>query len=148
MAISLVVTRVGANEHQGRCRDETKEDPMDAASLISNWNTLRKSIIQSQMSSVIILAVALYLVATGAFTNADFEVKLFAVVVLVTTGSLSLINQFAAVREGAAVVKDLSGSGSALEGAIAASARYVQLTQAVLAVFALAVIAVFALAIF
>ncbi len=121
---------------------------MDSASLINNWNTLRKSIIQSQMSSVIILAVALYLVATGAFLGADFAVKLFAVVVLVSTGALSIVNQFAAMREGAAVVKDLSASGSAIEKVIAASARYVQLTQALMMAFALVIIIVFALAIF
>jgi hypothetical protein len=100
------------------------------------------------MSSVIILAVALYLVATGAFLGADFAVKLFAVVVLVSTGALSIVNQFAAMREGAAVVKDLSGSGSAIEKVIAASARYVQLTQALIVAFALVIIIVFALAIF
>jgi len=121
---------------------------MDTASLINNWNTLRKSIIKSQMSSVIILAVALYLVATGAFIGAAFQVKLFAFVVLVATGSLSIVNQFAAMREGAAVVKDLSGSGSAVATVIAASARYVQLTQALMVVFALVIIIVFSLAIF
>jgi len=121
---------------------------MDSSALVGTWNTLRKSIINSQMSSVIILSVALALVATGQFINATAEVKLFAVTVLVTTGALSLINQFAAIREGSALIKDMKTSGSALETAIASSARFVSLTQVAMAVFAVATIVLFVIAIY
>ena len=121
---------------------------MDSTALVGTWNTLRKTIINSQMSSVIMLAVALYLVATGAFVGASTEVKLFAVTVLVTTGALSLINQFAAIREGSALIKDMKASGSALETVIASSARFVSLTQAAMAVFAAATIVLFVVAIY
>ena len=121
---------------------------MDSSAMVGTWNTLRKSIINSQMSSVIMLAVALYLAATGAFVGASTEVKLFAVTVLVTTGALSLINQFAAIREGSALIKDMKASGSALETAIASSARFVSLTQAAMAVFAATTIVLFVVAIY
>ena len=121
---------------------------MDSSALVGTWNTLRKSIISSQMSSVIMLAVALALVATGQFVDATTEVKLFAVAVVVTTGVLSLINQFAAIREGAALIKDMKSSGSALETAIASSARFVSLTQVVMAIFAATTIVLFVVAIY
>ena len=121
---------------------------MDSSALVGTWNTLRKSIINSQMSSVIMLAVTLALVATGQFVNATAEVKLFAVIVLVTTGALSLINQFAAIPEGSAVIKDMKESGSALEATISSSARFVNLTQAAMAIFAAATIVLFVVAIY
>jgi hypothetical protein len=121
---------------------------MDTSSLTGTWNALRKSIIQAQMSSVIILAVALALVATGQFDGESLYVKVFAVVVVVGTGVLSLVSQFAAIREGLAVVSDLAGATSATEKAIAGSAGYLKLTQVVLVLIALATIVVFALAIF
>ncbi len=121
---------------------------MDSTALVATWNTLRKSIINSQMSSVIMLAVALYLVATGQLVDSSAEVKLFAVAVLVTTGALSLINQFAAIREGSALIKDVKASGSALETAIGSSARFVNLTQVAMAVFAIVTIVLFVVAIY
>ncbi len=121
---------------------------MDSTALVGTWNTLRKSIVSSQMSSVIMLAVALYLVATGQFIDASAGVKLFAVTVLVTTGALSLINQFAAIREGSALIKDMKASDSALETAIASSARFVSFTQAAMAIFAAATLVLFVVAIY
>jgi hypothetical protein len=121
---------------------------MDSTALVATWNTLRKSIINSQMSSVIMLAVVLYLVATGQFVDSSAEVKLFAVAVLVTTGALSLINQLAAIREGSALIKDMKASGSALETAIASSARFVNLTQVAIAIFAIVTIVLFVVAIY
>jgi len=121
---------------------------MDTSSPTGTWNTLRTSIIQAQMSSVIILAVALALVATGQFAGAPLFVKLFALVVVAGTGFLSLVSQFAAIREGMAVVTDLAGATSATEKAIAGSAGYLKLTQVVLVLIAVATIVVLVLAIF
>jgi hypothetical protein len=121
---------------------------MNEASLIEYWNELRKSIIRAQMVSVVILSVVLVLAVIGQFVEASTEIKLFAVVVLFTTGALSLINQFAVLREGAAVVKDLSGSESATAKTIAGSASFLKLTQLVMAVSALAILILFVVAIF
>jgi hypothetical protein len=121
---------------------------MEASHLISTWNTLRKSIVNSQMASVIVLSVALALVATGQFVSASLEVKLFAIAVIVATGALSLINQFAAIREGSAVAKDLAGADSATGKAIASSANYMKLTQVAMIILAVATLVFFVLAIF
>jgi hypothetical protein len=128
--------------------DRTYGVKMNEASLIEYWNELRKSIIRSQMVSVVILSVVLVLAVIGQFVEASTEIKLFAVVVLFTTGALSLINQFAVLREGAAVVKDLSGSESATAKTIAGSASFLKLTQLVMAVSALAILVLFVVAIF
>jgi hypothetical protein len=121
---------------------------METAHLMGTWTILRKSIVQSQMLSVIMLAVALALVATGQFAGASLEVKVFALTVLFTTGALSLINQFAAIREGFAVAKDLAGATSATEMVIASSVGFLKLTQVVLIVFSLTTLVFFVLAIF
>ena len=121
---------------------------MNEASLIEYWNDLRKNIIRAQMVSVIILSVVLVLVTIGAFTEASTEIKLLALVVLATTGALSLINQFAVLREGSAVVLDLSSSESATAKKIAGSESFLKLTQLVMAVSALAILILFIVAIF
>jgi lysylphosphatidylglycerol synthetase-like protein (DUF2156 family) len=125
-----------------------KGDYVETAHFIGTWTILRKSIVQSQMLSVIVLAVALALVATGQFMDATLEVKVFALTVLVTTGALSVINQFAAIREGFAVAKDLSGATSATEMVIASSVKFLRLTQVMLIVFSLTTLVFFVLAIF
>lgn len=100
------------------------------------------------MSSVIILAVALFLAATGSFIEASAEVKAFAVAVVFSTGSLSLINQFAAIREGSAVITDLAGGTSATEKTLAGSKNFLRLTQIVMTVFAIVTFVLFVLAIY
>jgi hypothetical protein len=121
---------------------------MTESALVNTWNSLRKSITQAQISSVIVLAVVLALVATGQFAGASLGVKLFALGVMVSTGALSLISQFAAIREGAAVVADLAGATSATEKVIADSGKYLKLTQAAMVVFAIAVLVLFVVAVF
>jgi hypothetical protein len=120
---------------------------MTHSSHVETWNNLRRQIIQAQMSSVIILSVALALVATGQFAGASLTVKLFAIAVVFTTGSLSLVNQFAAIREGAALIADLT-SASETEKTIAKSASYLKLTQAMMVAFAITTLVLFILAIF
>jgi lysylphosphatidylglycerol synthetase-like protein (DUF2156 family) len=121
---------------------------MEEATLINNWNHLRKNIAQSQMISVIILAVAVVLVATGQFANASNMVKLFALTVVATTGILSLISQFAVIREAAAVTQDLASAKSETGKLISVSGSYLKLTQLVMVVFAVAVFVLLALAIY
>jgi lysylphosphatidylglycerol synthetase-like protein (DUF2156 family) len=121
---------------------------MEETTLISNWNHLRKNIAQSQMISVIILAVALFLVATGQLASASNEVKLFALAVVATTGILSLISQFAVIREAAAVTQDLASAKTNTGKLISVSGSYLKLTQFVMVVFAIAVFVLLVLAIY
>ncbi len=121
---------------------------MTQLSHVETWNNLRRQIIQAQMSSVIILSVALALAATGQFAGASLAIKLFAIAVVFTTGALSLVNQFAAIREGAALIADLASSVSETEKTIANSASYLKLTQAAMVAFAITTLVLFILAIF
>ncbi len=121
---------------------------MNEVALIGHWNELRKTIIRAQMVSVVMLGVVLALVATGQFTNASVEVKIFAIVILATTGVLSLINQFAVLREGSAIVQDLTDMQSATAKTVAASGNFMKLTQFAMAASAVAIFILFIVAIF
>jgi hypothetical protein len=121
---------------------------MDEATLINIWNAQRKSIAKSQLVSVIIISVVVYLAAAGAFVSAADEIKLFALVAVATTGILSLISQLAIVREAGMIVKDLAKAKSATGKIIAASGGYLQLTQVVMIAFAIGLFAVMVSAIY
>lgn len=121
---------------------------MDEATLVKKWNTLRKDIAQSQMISVVMLAVVLVLVATGQFADASNEVKLFALAVLGTTGALSLISQLAVIREANAVTKDLASAKSDVGKLISVSGAYLRLTQVVMVLFAIVIFGLLILAIY
>jgi len=110
---------------------------MDEATLINTWNAQRKSIAHSQLVSVIIISAVVALVATGQFVTATDEVRLAALVAVGTTGILSLISQFAIIREASMVVKDLAKAKSNTGKIIGASGAYLQLTAAVMVVFAI-----------
>ena len=121
---------------------------MDEATLINTWNAQRKSIAHSQLVSVIIISAVVALVATGQFVTATDEVRIAALVAVGTTGLLSLISQFAIIREASMVVKDLAKAKSNTGKIIAASGGYLQLTQVVMVVFAIGLFAALAVAIY
>lgn len=121
---------------------------MDEVTLINIWNAKRKSIAQSQLVSVIMIATVVALVATGQFANTTDEIRLLALTAVATTGILSLISQLAIIREASMVVKDLAKAKSNTGKIIAASGSYLQLTQVVMVVFAIALFAVIAVAIY
>ena len=121
---------------------------MDEATLVNIWNAKRKSIAHSQIVSVIMIATVVALVATGQFANTTDEIRLLALTAVATTGILSLISQLAIVREASMVVKDLAKAKTNTGKIIAASGSYLQLTQVVMVVFALALFAVMAVAIY
>jgi hypothetical protein len=123
-------------------------EAMSEEALISHWNELRKTIIRAQMVSVVMLAVVLVLVVIGSFNDATIAVKVFAIVVLATTGILSLINQFAVLREGSAIVQDLTVMQSATAKTIAASEKFMKTTQLAMGVSAAAIFILFIWAIF
>jgi lysylphosphatidylglycerol synthetase-like protein (DUF2156 family) len=121
---------------------------MNEKELIQTWNEQRNNLVKSQFVSVVIIGIALVLLATGQFTNASDQVKLFALAAVGTTGILSLISQLAIVREASMVVKDLAGATTNTGKIIAASGSYVGLTQAVMVIFGIAIFALLALAIY
>ena len=121
---------------------------MDEATLVNIWNAKRKSIAHSQIVSVIMIATVVALVATGQFANTTDEIRLLALTAVATTGILSLISQLAIVREASMVVKDLAKAKTNTGKIIAASGTYLQLTQVVMVVFAIALFAVMAVAIY
>lgn len=121
---------------------------MDEATLVNIWNAKRKGIAHSQIVSVIMIATVVALVATGQFANTTDEIRLLALTAVATTGILSLISQLAIVREASMVVKDLAKAKTNTGKIIAASGSYLQLTQVVMVVFAIALFAVMAVAIY
>ena len=121
---------------------------MDEVTLINIWNAQRKSIAHAQLVSVIIISAVVALIATGQFATTSDEVRLAVLAAVGTTGILSLISQFAIIREASMVVKDLAKAKSNTGKIIAASGAYLQLTQAVMVVFALGLFVVLALAIY
>lgn len=116
--------------------------------LIQNWNQLRSNIIQAQLASVIILSVVVFLVVNGEFSGASDEVKLFTLAVLAATGILSLVSQFAAIREAEAITRDLKKSDSLTGRLISVSAPFLKLTRFVMALFGIGIFALLVLAIY
>jgi hypothetical protein len=114
---------------------------MDEVTLINIWNAQRKSIAHAQLISVIIISAVVALIATGQFANSSDDVKIAVIAAIGTTGILSLISQFAIIREAKMVVKDLAKAKSNTGKIIAASGAYLQLTQVVMVIFAIGLFA-------
>jgi len=129
-------------------KNETSQENMDEVTLINIWNAQRKSIAHAQLVSVIIISAVVALIATGQFATTSDEVRLAALAAVGTTGILSLISQFAIIREASMVVKDLAKAKSNTGKIIAASGAYLQLTQVVMVVFAIGLFVLLALAIY
>lgn len=121
---------------------------MNEKGLIKNWNTLRSNIIQAQFASVIILAVVVYLAVAGDLASASDEIKIFTLTVLATTGILSLVTQFAAIREAGALAKDLKKAETHVGKLISVSDPYLKLTQVVMGVFGIAVFVLLVVALY
>lgn len=80
---------------------------MDEKSLLQLWHRSRTQIIQAQVAPALVLISILVLAAFDAFTNAPMAAKYLALGVAAATGILATISQYAAIREGEAVVVDL-----------------------------------------
>jgi aldehyde:ferredoxin oxidoreductase len=124
---------------------------MDEKSLIKQWNIMRTQIIQAQVAPALVLLGVFVLAALGLFTDASDAAKFLTIGVTAATGILATINQYAAVREGEALLVDLAQieKPSALSTKIADSRGLVSLSAIAivgldLAIFALVVWAVFA----
>jgi len=129
-------------------KNEKVKKNMDEVTLINIWNAQRKSIAHAQLVSVIIISAVVALIATGQFATTSDEVRLATLIAVGTTGILSLISQFAIIREASMVVKDLAKAKSNTGKIIAASGGYLKLTQVVMVVFAIGLFAALAVAIY
>jgi len=80
---------------------------MDEKSLIKQWNKMRVQIIQAQVAPALVLVAVMVLATLGLFTDASDGAKYLALGVAAATGILATISQYAAVREGEALIVDL-----------------------------------------
>jgi len=80
---------------------------MDEKTLISLWHKSRTQIIQSQVAPALVLIAIMVLAAFDKFETANDATKYLALGVAAVTGILAIISQYAAVREGEALVVDL-----------------------------------------
>lgn len=122
---------------------------MNEKDLIKLWNQMRMQIIVAQLAPSLVLIGVFVLAGFDKFAMASDGTKYLAIGVAAVTGILAIISQYAAVREGEALLEDLSkvGSKSALGKKIASSRGLLSLSAIAivgsgLAVFALTVWAV------
>lgn len=122
---------------------------MNEKDLIELWNAKRSQIIMAQIAPSFVLIAVFVLAGFDKFANASDGTKYFVLGVTAVTGILAIISQYAAVREGEALLEDLSkvSSKSALGKKIASSRGLLSLSAIAivgsgLAVFALTVWAV------
>ena len=80
---------------------------MDEKSLIQQWNKMRAQIIQAQVAPALVLIAITVLATLGFFADASDGAKYLALGVAAATGILATISQYAAVREGEALLIDL-----------------------------------------
>lgn len=80
---------------------------MDEKSLIQQWNKMRVQIIEAQVAPALVLIAISVLSTLGLFMDASNGAKYLAIGVAAATGILATISQYAAVREGEALIVDL-----------------------------------------
>ena len=83
------------------------ENTMDEKNLLDLWNTKRSQIIKAQMAPNLMLIGIFVLAAFGKFDGASDAAKYLAIGVAATTGILSMITQYATIREAEALIVDL-----------------------------------------
>ena len=122
---------------------------MDEKNLIDLWNTKRTQIINAQMAPSLMLIGVFVLAAFGKFEGASDATKYLTIGVAAATGILAIISQYAAIREGEALLVDLKRlkSSSELTKKVAESRSLLSLSAIAIvglgiAIFALVVWAV------
>jgi hypothetical protein len=85
----------------------TKDFYMDEKALIKQWNEMRSQIITSQVAPALVLIAILVVAAFDKFDTASDSAKFLALGVAAVTGFLATISQYAAIREGEALLLDL-----------------------------------------
>jgi hypothetical protein len=116
---------------------------MDEKSLIRQWNQMRLQIIQAQVAPALVLIGVMVLATLGLFEGASDSAKFLALGVAGVTGVLATISQYAAVREGEALIADLGkvDKPSALARTIAGSRGLVSLSAIAIVAFDIAMFA-------
>jgi hypothetical protein len=120
-----------------------EETLMEEKSLIKLWNKNRTQIIQAQVAPALVLIAIVALAAIGSFESASDGAKYLAIGVAAVTGILATISQYAAVREGEALIVDLRKvqNPSALGAKIAESRGLVSLSAIAIIAFDIAIFA-------
>ncbi len=116
---------------------------MDEKNLLDLWNTKRSQIITAQMAPNLMLIGIFVLAAFGKFDGASDGAKYLTIGVAATTGILSMITQYAAIREAEVLILDLKRitNPSELTKKIAQSRGLVSLFAIAVVVLGLAVFA-------
>jgi hypothetical protein len=116
---------------------------MDEKTLIKQWNMMRAQIIQAQVAPALVLIGVMVLATLGLFETASDSAKFLALGVAAVTGFLATISQYAAVREGEALLVDLGkvDKPSALTRKIAGSRGLVSLSAIAIIAFDVAMFA-------
>lgn len=116
---------------------------MDEKTLIKQWNQMRVQIIQAQVAPALVLIGVMVLATLGLFENASDSAKFLALGIAAVTGFLATISQYAAVREGEALLVDLGkvDKPSALSQKIAGSRGLVSLSAIAIIAFDIAMFA-------
>jgi len=122
---------------------------MDESQLIKQWNQLRLHIIISQVAPALVLIGVFVLAVFDKFSTAPDAAKYLTIGVAAVTGILATISQYAAVREGEALVYDIRKveKPSAVALKIGASRELLSLSAIALVLFDIAVIALVAWAV-
>ena len=104
---------------------------MDESALLKLWNQKRNSIISAQLAPTLMLTVIFTLAAFGKFAGATHRVQYLTIGVAAATGILTLISQYAAIREAQALVIDLGKmkGTSALAKKVASSGQLLVLSS-------------------
>ncbi|MFM2144865.1 MAG: hypothetical protein RI899_653 [Actinomycetota bacterium] len=80
---------------------------MSEEELLELWNAKRSQIINAQIAPTLLLIGVFVLAAFGKFEMASDATKYLTIGVAAATGILSIISQYAAIREGEALIADL-----------------------------------------
>jgi hypothetical protein len=122
---------------------------MDESQLIKQSNQLRLHIIISQVAPALVLIGIFVLAVFDKFSTAPDAAKYLTIGVAAVTGILATISQYAAVREGEALVYDIRKveKPSAVALKIGASRELLSLSAIALVLFDIAVIALVAWAV-
>jgi len=103
---------------------------MNELTLLKLWNQKRTQIIQAQVAPALVLIAVMVLAALGLFEKASDGAKYLALGVAAVTGILSIITQYATIREAEVLIVDLKRikDSSELAKKIADSRGLVSLT--------------------
>lgn len=80
---------------------------MNELGLLKLWNQKRTQIIQAQIAPALVLIAVMVLSALGIFDKANDSAKYLALGIAAVTGILSMITQYATIREAEALIVDL-----------------------------------------